>query len=241
MQDTEQQIANLRRIGFLANEARVYITLAKLGPSKAGVIAKYADLDRSSMYNAVQSLLKKGLASYVTIGKIKWFSCSATSNILNLLSSKLELAREFLPELEKIRADTKPKENVRLFKGNRGVQTVFLDILDHAKDNLIFGSEGYFSTRMPAFAKRFIRQMENKGIKVRTITRQARKDNPDMRKKQERFIPTLTKSPVVTNIYADKIAIIIWSDVPEAILIENKQAADTYREYYNFMWKNARA
>ncbi|MAE13486.1 hypothetical protein CMO92_02890 [Candidatus Woesearchaeota archaeon] len=53
-----------------------------------------------------------------------------------------------------------------------------------------------------------------------------------------RKIPSKTESPVVTNIYKNKIAIIIWSEIPEAILIENAQAANAYRDYFDFMWKH---
>ncbi len=238
--ETAEYIERLVELGFSHNEAKVYITLAKLGVAKAGVIAKYSDLDRSSMYNALQSLLKKGLASYNLVGKTRYFQCSNTGNIMSYLTSKVDAAKEFLPDLEKIRKENKPSENVRLFRGQKGIQTVLQDILHHASENLIFGSEGYFSRDMPQFAKRFIAQLQAKGIKVRTITRTNRKEERHMKKKEERTIPSLTVSPVVTNIYADKIAIIIWSEIPEAIMIQNQKAADAYRDYYNFMWKYAR-
>ena len=229
---------HFNKLGFSPNESKVYLSLIKLGSSKAGSLAKHAGMDRSSTYNSLNSLLQKGLASYVVIGKIKWFQCSSTHNILNHLNRKVELAKEFLPELEKIRTETKLKENARLFKGLKGVQTVFEDILQHAQENLVFGSEGQFSQKMPAFAQRFQQQMEKRGIKVKSIVRSSRQDPADT--KILRHIPSTIESPVVTNIYAHKIAIVIWSEIPEAILIENKKAADAYRDYFNFMWKSAK-
>ena len=175
----------------------------------------------------------------MTIGKTKWFQCSSSNNIITYLNNKVDHAKEFLPDLEKIRKETKLKENITLFKGNKGIKTVFEDILESAQKNLIFGSEGQFSQRMPLFAKQFTRKQENKGIKVKSIIRTNRQEEPDARKHNVRTIPSTTESPVVTNIYADKIAIVIWSEVPEAILIENKKAADAYRDYFNFMWKSA--
>jgi sugar-specific transcriptional regulator TrmB len=237
--ETQEYIEKLMGLGFSRNEAAVYVTMAKLGNAKAGTIAKYSDLDRSSMYNAMQSLLKKGLASYSLEGKTRHFQCSNTANIMSYLSSKVDYAKKFLPELERIRKENKPKENVRLFKGYRGIQTLFQDNLNAGKETLVFGSEGYFSERMPSFAKRFVSQMENSGINLKLIRRKSRNDTVHMKSKQERTIPSLTVSPVTTTIYGDKISIIIWSDTPEGILIENKQAADSYREYLDFMWKHA--
>jgi sugar-specific transcriptional regulator TrmB len=237
--ETPEYIENLKELGFSQNEAQVYVTLAKLGLSKAGMVAKYSDLDRSSMYNAMQSLLKKGLASYTLVGKTRYFQCSNTGNIMSYLTSKVDFAKQFLPDLEKIRKENKPSENVRLFKGYKGIQTILQDNLNSGKETLIFGSEGYFSERMPSFAKRVVSQMENSGMKVRTIKRKNRSGERHLKTKQERTIPSLTVSPVVTTIYGDKISIIIWSDIPEGILIENKEAAASYRDYYEFMWKHA--
>lgn len=230
----------LEKLGFSGNEAKVYLSLIKLSSSKAGTIAKYSNLDRSSAYNALKSLLQKGLVSYVTIGKIKWFQCSSSNNITSYFSNKIQLANEFLPELEKIRTQTKLKENVTLFKGVKGIRTVFENILRNADENLIFGSEGHFSRKMPNFAKQFVRKLEKKGIKVKSIIRTSREDKTDFKNKKIRTIHSTKESPVVTNIFSNKIAIIIWSDSPEAILIENKKAADAYSDYFNFMWKYAK-
>ena len=238
--DISKFIEHFQKIGFSYNEAKVYLTLAEIGSSKAGAVSKHSSLDRSSVYNALKSLIEKGMVSYVIIGKIKWFQCSDPKNILVYLSNKLELAKGFVPEIDKVRKQTKLKENVRLFKGARGIKTVFEDILRNAKENLIFGSEGQFSKNMPLFEKQFSNKLENKGIKVRSIVRTNREFEEKKGLSNKKRIPSTTESPVVTNIYCNKIAIIIWSEIPEAILIENEKAANAYRDYFEFMWKHAK-
>lgn len=238
--DKTTYLSQLQKMGFTLNESKVYVELAKLGSSKAGQISKQTNLDRSSTYNALKTLIEKGMVSYVTVGQIKWFQCSDPKNIVSYMNHKLEIAKEFVPEIDKIRKESKLKENVRLFKGLRGVRTVFEDILRNAKENLVFGSEGQFSKNMPLFEKQFSKKQENKGIKVRSIVRSNREITKQNRKINKRQIPSTTESPVVTNIYENKIAIIIWSDIPEAILIENQKAADAYRDYFNFMWNHAK-
>lgn len=228
----------LKKIGLSENEAQIYITLTKNGSSKAGEISKYASMDRSSTYNALKSLIQKGLVSYVTIGKIKWFQCSNPKNLQSHIQSKLDAAKEIVPELDSIRKSTKLKENVRLFKGNKGIKTVLNNILENAKENLIFGSEGQFSKNMPLFAEHFKEKMKRKGINVKSVIRSNRALD-ESSKNKIRKIPMAVESPVVTNIYSDKIAIIIWSEVPEAILIENKKAADAYKDYFSYLWKHA--
>ena len=55
-----------------------------------------------------------------------------------------------------------------------------------------------------------------------------------------RYVHERTLSPIVTNIYGDKVAIILWTDSPEAVMIENKASADSYRAYFELLWKQAR-
>ncbi|MBT5342306.1 hypothetical protein HOL59_01860 [Candidatus Woesearchaeota archaeon] len=76
-------------------------------------------------------------------------------------------------------------------------------------------------------------------MSVREIVREDRAtktSNP----KQTRYVKKNVISPVVTNIYGDKIALIIWTDEPEGIIIENEAAAKAYRSYFEFMWEHAK-
>jgi sugar-specific transcriptional regulator TrmB len=54
----------LREIGLKSNEIRVYLTLLRIGGSKAGRIAQEAGLERTSAYAAIKRLVRKGLVSY---------------------------------------------------------------------------------------------------------------------------------------------------------------------------------
>ncbi len=228
----------LQKIGLTANESKVYLTLLKTGSSKAGRISKECGLNRTSTYNSLRSLLDKGLVSYVIIGKIKWFQASPPSNLGVYLKNKAELLEEGMQGLQKMFDSSRTESSVKLFKGNKGVRTVLEDIISTGKENHIFGSEGQLEDRMPYYAVRFIRQINEKGIHVRSLVRKGRKGEVSERC-EVRFVPENVESPVVTNIYGDKIALIIWSEPPEAVLIENEMAARAYRSYFELMWKNA--
>jgi len=44
---------------------------------------------------------------------------------------------------------------------------------------------------------------------------------------------------VSTNIYRDKVAIILWAEQPITILIESKEISNSYRKYFEHFWKFA--
>jgi hypothetical protein len=53
------------------------------------------------------------------------------------------------------------------------------------------------------------------------------------------MVPSDVVSPATINVYNGKVAIFIWDEKPEAVLIENEDVARTLKNYFEFMWKNA--
>jgi len=55
-----------------------------------------------------------------------------------------------------------------------------------------------------------------------------------------KYLPKEFSSHTAINIYADKVAIILWEENPFAILIKNKSIAESYRKYFSLMWNIAK-
>ena len=230
----------LERLGFSPNEIKVYLVLNEHSSLKAGKISKLGKIDRSSCYNSLKLLLEKGLASYVSIGKVKWFQTTGQKRLLEFVKEQEEDVKSILPKLDEMHAINKIEGQVRLFKGIKGVKSIFLDIARTKKDNFVFGSEGQFSEKMPEFALQFDRLKKENKIKTKLIIRKDRKEL-DNKTTEYRYLPNIAESPAVTNIYGDKIAIIIWTNEPEGIIIENPVAAKAYKSYFDVMWNSAKS
>jgi HTH-type transcriptional regulator, sugar sensing transcriptional regulator len=229
-------VRTLENIGFSPNEIKVYLTLNERGSTTAGRISKVAKIDRSSCYNSLKILQEKGLVSYVLIGQVKWFQVSGPKRLLDYIKEQENDIKEIIPELEKKHKASKQEGQVRLYKGKKGIRTIFQDIIREGKDNFVFGSEGQFSEEMPDFALQFDRMKKEKKIKTKLILRKGRSEL-DSRSSEHRYMPNVNESPAVTNIYGDKIAIVIWTDEPEGIIIENKAAAMAYKSYFDKLWQ----
>ncbi len=214
----------LEKIGFSPNEIKVYLILNDHGSTKAGKIAKLAKIDRSSCYNSLKSLLEKGLVSYVVIGKVKWFQATGPKRLLDYVKEQEEDVTAILPELHVRHKAAKIEGQVRLFKGIKGIKSIFMDIIRTGEDNYVYGSEGQFSGRMPEFVGQFNRLKKEKKIKTKMILRPGRKE-VDTETSEHRYLSGIAESPAVTNIYGKKIALIIWTEEPEGIIIENEAAA----------------
>ncbi len=92
---------------------------------------------------------------------------------------------------------------------------------------------------MPEFALQFDRLKKENKIKTNLMIRKGRKEL-DNKTTKYKYLENVEESPAVTNIYGDKIAIIIWTDEPEGIIIENKAAAKAYKSYFDILWKIAK-
>ena len=229
----------LEYLGFSPNEVKVYLALNDHGSIKAGKVAKLAKIERSSCYNSLKSLAERGLVSYVLIGRVKWFQATGPKRLLDYVKEQEENVKEILPALHARHKASKIEGQVRLFKGIKGVKSIFLDIARTGEENAVFGSEGQFSERMPEFAPQFERLKRENGVKTRLILRKGRMEL-DSKDSVHRYLAHVDESSAVTNIYGDKIAIIVWTEEPEGIIIENAAAAKAYRSYFDVLWNVAK-
>ena len=231
--DDKKIVQTLEKIGLSPNEIKVYLTLNDNGSMKAGRISKLAKVDRSSAYNAIKLLLEKGFVSYVMVGQVKYFQATGPKRFLDYIKEQEDDLKDIIPQLHERHKSNKIEGQVRLFKGLKGVKTIFLDMIRTGEDNFVFGSEGQFSERFPDFSIQFDL------IHTYLILRKGRKEL-DSKTSTYRYLDKVDESPAVTNIYGNKIAIIIWTDEPEGIIIENAAAAKAYKAYFDIMWKAAK-
>jgi len=231
-------IQKLLELGLTRNEAHVYLSLVKNGECKAGEIASITKLQRSSCYDTLKSLMNKGLVSTITKININFYIAAPPNQLLANIKEKERLAREIVPELKNYYKARKKGSAVQVYKGIKGVKTAMVDIIKTKKTNRIFGLENQLGEYLPTFEGQFVRMLKEENIQIKELTRQG-KNSKSSSDKQVKFVGQNVKSNITTNIYGDKISIIVWGDEPEAIIIENHDAARSYKNYFEFMWENA--
>jgi sugar-specific transcriptional regulator TrmB len=235
-------IYELEYLGFTPNEVKVYLTLLRIGRSKAGRLAKECGLERTSTYNALQQLIRQGLVSFVIEANKKVFAAAEPSRIVDLFKEKEERAALIVPKLIGLKKFEREKETILKFKGYSGIKTVFNDILRSCREGseyLAIGLEGQLSERMPTFAEIFVARKDEKKLHSRALVRASRKGKKMSKYTKVRYVPQEVVSPININIYCDKVAMIMWSEIPEAVIIDNSQSAAAFRSYFEFMWKHA--
>ncbi|MBR9677166.1 TrmB family transcriptional regulator [Candidatus Woesearchaeota archaeon] len=233
--------AVLEKLGLTKNEATIYLALIELGPSVAGVISRKSGIHRRSVYDAIDRLIEKGLIGYIVQNNRKYFEAVNPQRLIELLKEKETDINNILPSLLQKYKFVKEKKETLFFRGKRGVKSIFDDQLIIGKEILIFGASSSATEILKYYFGHFDRERKKKNIPVKIIFDEgAREKIHKIPLANIKFVPEEYSTPTATNVYGNTVSIIIWSQNPYAILIRDKEVADSYRKYFNLMWSIAK-
>jgi len=234
-------IETLEKIGLNPNEARVYLALLELGPSLAGKITEKSKVHRRTVYDVLELLIDRGLVSYIVEANRKVFEATEPERLLELLKEREKEIKEVLPELQAKRNASKRKQEATVFRGKRGLRTIFEDILKY-KENWVFGSHGRFREVLGPFFEQYQKRKKEKKIHTRLLVSSRLKQSDIIRLTpgEHRFLKKEYDSPVSTIVYGNKVAIIIWIEEPIGLVLEGNEVSQSFRYYFDVMWKLAK-
>ena len=237
----------LEEIGLAPSEIAVYSALLKTGSAKVGLLIKEVSLHRSRVYEAINRLIEKGLVSYVIKNNVKFFSASAPERLLSYveeqkekLNKKEEDIKKILPELIK-KASLMPQAEAHVLYGKEGFKTMRKDVLKQGKDIYLIGGKGKEYGAFEYFFPNFDKERIKKKIKFKILTDfgvKQIKENKELKLAEFRELPEGYSTPAVINIYGDRVVNVLWKeDIPLCFMIINKDIADSYRKWFELMWK----
>ncbi|MBW2990523.1 hypothetical protein KY348_02340 [Candidatus Woesearchaeota archaeon] len=248
----------LRSIGLTDSEAKVYLALLDLGTSTVGPIADKSRASYSKIYLLLEKLIDKGLATYITKEKTRYFTPTSPKKILEYLDQKKttldKLSKEvkdMLPKLEAKLKQSQEEEYVTIYEGHEGLKTVYLESINNLKPGdeiLVMGATmgAYTQTKQNILLLKKVHTIrQERKIGFRVIFNEEFRQNKDVEffKKQKpiqvRFL--LKNTPAGINIQGNRVLIIYWhKEEPKVFLIQSKIVADSFRKYFEVVWEKAK-
>jgi sugar-specific transcriptional regulator TrmB len=235
----------LEKAGLTVNEAKAYLALIDLGTSLAGKIAQKANLHRRPAYDALHRLIAKGLVSYTVMAGRRHFRPVDPVKFIELAREREREIESFLPEIAEKFKKSESKVHAEIYEGADGLKSVMELILKEKVEWLTIGSTGKAPVVLPFFLEQFAKKRIKLGIrrKILVIDSKVGREYYDILRKQEltqvRFLPEEIQRPQTIWIFGNKIAIILVADNLVVFLINNREIAHSYREYFNVLWKEA--
>ncbi len=232
-------------LGLTELEAKVYLTLLKLGPCRVGAILKTLNVHKATLYNVLQRLVEKGLVGYVIKEKKRYFEASDPEQLLYLLKEKEERIKKALPILKRMSTSAK-KQEVIVYYGKNGIKTALEKMLEELKPNgryYDFGVSGLFKKVLPYYWEKWQLMKRKYKIKSYCIFNESLKGSELIKKYygEYRFVPAKYLSLTDTMIYKDIVLLLIWTaEPPIAVRIKNKDNAESYLRQFKLMWRYAK-
>jgi HTH-type transcriptional regulator, sugar sensing transcriptional regulator len=248
-------LQKLKQIGLTEGEIKVYQALLNLGECTKTKLAKESNISPSNIYDVTNRLLEKGIISKVEKNGIAHFSPANPKHILDFLDTKKQeikkeedIVNSILPNLMQKFSKTKEKVNIEVFQGWNGLKTIFEDLLEECKKgdkNYIFGaSKGEKEQQADIFFLKYSKAREKKGIQTKIIFNEELKQTKRIKfflkskKYQVKFLQQSTPTEIM--LYKEKSCIIILSKEPLVIRISGKEVTDSFKQYFEILWKNAK-
>jgi sugar-specific transcriptional regulator TrmB len=244
----------LEKIGLTGNEIKIYLALLELGSVKAGEIIKKTKLHRSRVYDNLDRLIEKGIVSYVIKANRRYFEATPPENLISFMEKKedeikedKEKVKKMIPELDALRILSKAEQDVTLFKGYKGIQSA-LGYLLKAKE--IFSLGGYSEDAeglkycLKFMLPRIHAERIKRKIPIKFVFPKGSKKRADELKKlsytKVRLLDDKFASLTGIQIFDENVLIILWSINPIAILIKSKEIADSYKQYFDYLWNQSK-
>ncbi len=233
----------LEKAGLSPNEVKCYLVLLKIGFASANEISRESGVHRVSVYDALRGLREKGLISQITKANKLLFEAGSPDKIFEIIEKKedeLQKARELVPDLMNLFIEEKQKQEIRSFKGISGIKTILNEILTSKTEVLDFGAEYKIKEFLPYDYLKWDKERCKRKIKMRIVANIKIKPTK-IPMTSIKYVPSEFNSNVSTYVFDGRVAIVMWVDNPLGVLIEHKAVYEAYKNYFDYLWKSAKA
>lgn len=226
-------------LGFTPNQAEVYKTLVEIGEAKVGELVSRTGFHWNIVNRALQDLVKRRLVYKTNKKGVAHYASANPQVLLAQYQQKLDLAQEAIDELKNVQTG---KPEVLVLTGEQGISD-FLELLLQTKEYMnVMGVNYFWSKEYRELYNKFEDRFVKKGIKRLILANPKNKEYIEtIREAETRFLPKeLSNSPLAISIFDDYVAQIISAKPNLIIVVKNKEIAKGYRDYFKFLWDQAR-
>jgi sugar-specific transcriptional regulator TrmB len=235
--ELEKELENL---GISEKEAKIYLLLARSNALTATEISRITNINRRSVYDALDSLSSQGLCNYSINEKKKLFRANDLALMGAQLDEKKQLLAEIIPKIEKISSKSESDPVLRVLTGKNAMKAVFEEIINAKSQFLVYGGAMQSKDLLKYYYPQWTKKREKEGVKLKGIF----VDMPGVREyvktlplAQYKFIEKDYLSPAIWWLQGNKIYQVFFQENPIIISIESANMAKTYRHSFELIWK----
>ena len=243
----------LQKAGFTQNEVKTYLALIRIGRSTSYNIVKEARVSSGKIYETLNKLIERGIVSYIIINGKKYFEAAEPERLLDYMKKRENEIHEetqeiskIIPELKSRKVVVEKKTKAEIYEGIAGIKTVYELMLREVKSKeeiLILGAPKEAGEKLDIYFDNFNKRRIEKNILLKIIFNYGHPREEKVKKLKKTQAKTFSKeiaTPSWINVFGDYVATCELTEEPITFLIKNKKIAESYREYFKLMWKQAK-
>lgn len=240
----------LKEIGLTDAEIKVFIELSKVDSAMASEIAEKVGIYRTNVYDILESLIEKGLVSYIIKANRKHYIASKPQKLLGYLKEKEEKIMEqekqiqkLIPILLRLKQPRQEELKAEVYRGKEGLKTLLNDMLNERKTIYYLGYSAVSQQIIPYFFIHWHKKRAKLKIKRKILTKGQMRDTEAIKMPltEVKYLSDEYNTPISVMIYGDKMWVLIPSDNDHiSLLIESKKLSQSFLNYFNQLWKLAK-
>ncbi|MEI6288552.1 MAG: helix-turn-helix domain-containing protein [bacterium] len=252
--ETANLTQELIKIGLSEKEAQVYLANLELGQSSVQEIAKKSGVNRTTTYVILNALIKKGLASTYSKDKKIFYVAGDPESLERIFTNRKKEIEEqqryfknVVEELDLINNKQLDKPAVRFFEGEQGLLScaslIFEGYDQKEKDvmRMIYPKDRLKEVLNINDKQKFRNSRLDKKVKSKVLCTSSEEvgGTPD----GDRIRIDAKDFPVTSDIaiYGDNVRIASLGKKLSAILIKDKEIANTLKSLFDLAWESAKA
>jgi sugar-specific transcriptional regulator TrmB len=244
----------LEKLGLTKGEVKVYLALNKLGESTVGPIGKESKVSKSKIYDILDKLIEKGLVGYITKEGTKYFTANDPHMILDYIDkkeseldqTKKNVVAKVLPQLMLQRASVSKKRVAEMYEGLNGIKAIREELMMTLKKKdtlLVLGAPKVANVKWEGWLLDFHKKRVQRKIDMKIIYNSNAKEYGKVREKMKltevKYLPNKLVSPNWIDIFPDAVFFVMVLSNPIAFVVRDTELANSFRAYFEIMWKNS--
>lgn len=246
---------DLVKIGLHEKEALAYLSLLELGPASVVALSKKSGLKRTTLYEILESLGKRGLISETAFGRRTRFVAESPEKFFALKREELDTLRRLMPTLEALRNVAIEKPSLQFFHGRDGIEHVFSDMIRNTNPvhDKLLTIETKASTVMAQMGIQFfidlMAEKKNRGLESLTLDTLSQEKLDEFAKEYPWGIDHGITIRILEDqkdefnvgmyLYQNKIALVA-ADQLIAIVIENQRLKKSFEFIFMNLWNSSK-
>lgn len=233
----------LRKYGLSEKEIDIYLSSLKAGEATANRLSELSGIRRSTVYEVIESLKKKGLIKSFSKEKKFYFIAAKPNTFIDILQEKERIIQNILPQLQEIEESVAEKPKTEVFEGITGVKNAANDMLNYP-EILVYGASNIGDQVLGSYTANFAKKRVEKKIMMRAII-EKKLPKHMMEKDVARYTKIKTQSFLKNHnsvyfIYGSKVLIITLGEELMAVLVTSPSLVESQKKIFEFLWSTAK-